>query len=456
MSSVRPPKGMRDFAPVQMRKRNYIFHTISQIFAAHGLEALETPSMENLSTLTGKYGDEGDQLLYKVINSGDFLKDVSSEELNTRNLKKLAPLICEKGLRYDLTVPFARYVAQNHTSLPIPFKRYQIQPVWRADRPQKGRYREFYQCDADIVGTTSLQCEVEMMEIFFEVFTEFKLIDQISICVNNRKILQAVAEVIGAQEKLVPLTVAIDKLDKMGIEQVKEELNSKGIDSNKLNPLFAMNGTNQEKLKVLSAFLASSETGQLGLRELEYVLRRCEKLGIHSPISLTPTLARGLSYYTGLIYEVKLIDASIGTIASGGRYDNLTELFGVKGLSGIGLSFGADRIYDVLEEKSLFPPHLHTGPDVLALNQGEESLDVLYPLCRELRRAGFKVQLYSDDTKIKKQMKYANTIGHRFVAIVGEDEINQKSVSLKNMGNGDQQLFSMEKIDEIIKFLKMS
>lgn len=440
------PKGTRDFGPVEMAKRNYIFNTIKEVYALYGFSQIETPSMENLSTLMGKYGEEGDKLLFKILNSGDFLHGMSADEVANTSTLKLAAKFCEKGLRYDLTVPFARYVVQHRDELQLPFKRYQIQPVWRADRPQKGRYREFYQCDADVVGSDSLINEVELMQIVDTVFTKFGI--RVQIKINNRKILTGIAEVIGEADKIVDITVAIDKLDKIGLEAVNEELRNDGISEEaieKLQPIIKLEGTNDEKLQVIREVLASSEVGLKGVEETQYILDNLKGC-LKNEIQLDLTLARGLNYYTGAIFEVKALDVQIGSITGGGRYDNLTGIFGMPGLSGVGISFGADRIYDVLNQLELYPTDAMTGTQLLFINFGEKETAYCMPIARVAREAGIRTEVYPDSVKMKKQMAYANAKQIPFVALAGENEIAENKLTLKNMVTGEQKLVSQEEL----------
>ena len=435
------PKGTRDFSPLEMAKRNYIFSTIREVFHLYGFQQIETPSMENLSTLMGKYGDEGDKLLFKIQNSGDYFSGLTDEELLSRNAAKLASKFCEKGLRYDLTVPFARYVVMHREELTFPFKRYQIQPVWRADRPQKGRYREFYQCDADVVGSDSLLNEVELVQMIDAVFTRFGV--RVAIKINNRKILSGIAEIIGEADKIVDITVAIDKLDKIGLENVNAELASKGISQeaiDKLQPIILLSGTNEEKLTTLKQVLASSETGLKGVEESEFILHTVAGLGIHSEVELDLTLARGLNYYTGAIFEVKALDVQIGSISGGGRYDNLTGVFGMAGVSGVGISFGADRIFDVLNQLDLYPKEAVNGTQLLFVNFGEKEAAYCLPILAQARAAGIRAEIYPDAAKMKKQMSYANDKNVPFVAIAGENEMLAGQVQLKNMLTGEQSM----------------
>ena len=411
------PKGTRDFSPVEMAKRNYIFDTIREVYALYGFRQIETPAMETLSTLMGKYGEEGDKLLFKVLNSGDYLAKLSDDELMQRNPLHLATKLCEKGLRYDLTVPFARYVVQHRDEIQLPFKRYQIQPVWRADRPQKGRYREFYQCDADVVGSDSLLNEVELMQI-------------------------------------VDITVAIDKLDKIGIDAVNEELRRDGISDEaieKLQPIIALTGTNDEKLATIAQVLAQSEVGMKGVEETRFILDTLKTCGLHNQIDLDLTLARGLNYYTGAIFEVKALDYAIGSITGGGRYDNLTGIFGLPGISGVGISFGADRIYDVLGGLDLYPKEAEQGTQLLFINFGATETAYCLPVLRRCREAGIRTEIYPDSVKMKKQMAYANAKQVSFVVLAGEEEIAQGKLTLKNMATGEQTLVTPEELVEAVK-----
>ena len=441
------PKGTRDFSPIEMSKRNYIFNTIKEVYSLYGFQQIETPAMETLQTLMGKYGEEGDKLLFKVLNSGDFLSKVSDEELQEKNVLHLASRLCEKGLRYDLTVPFARYVVMHREELQMPFKRYQIQPVWRADRPQKGRYREFYQCDADIVGSDSLLNEVELMQIVDTVFTRFGV--RVQIKINNRKILSGIAEAIGEPEKIVDITVAIDKLDKIGLEAVNEELAKDGISSEaieKLQPIISLSGTNDEKLSVISKVLEGSEIGKKGLEETRFILDTLKKCGLKNEIQLDLTLARGLNYYTGAIFEVKALDVQIGSITGGGRYDNLTGIFGMPGLSGVGVSFGADRIFDVLNQLDLYPKEAVDATRLLFINFGEKEMEYCLPIAAQARKEGISTECYPDPVKMKKQMSYANAKNIPFVAIVGENEMAEGKVMLKDMTKGEQRLVTAEEL----------
>ena len=439
------PKGTRDFGPQEMSRRNYIFNTIREVYSLYGFQQIETPAMENLSTLMGKYGEEGDKLLFKILNSGDFLRGISTEDLANGATGHLAAQLCEKGLRYDLTVPFARYVVQHREELTLPFRRYQIQPVWRADRPQKGRYREFYQCDADVVGSDSLLCEVELMQIIDTVFQRFGI--RVCIKINNRKILSGIAEMIGEADKIVDITVAIDKLDKIGLDAVNEELREDGISEEaiqKLQPIINLCGSNAEKIDTMRKVLAGSEVGQKGIDEVEYVLSKLSTL--NSQLELDLTLARGLNYYTGCIFEVKALDVEIGSITGGGRYDNLTGIFGMPGLSGVGISFGADRIYDVLNQLNLYPEEVTTATQVLFINFGEKETDYSLPIIANLRGQGIRCEIYPEASKMKKQMQYANQKGIPFVIMTGETEMAEGKVMLKNMTTGEQKLVSPEEL----------
>ena len=441
------PKGTRDFSPVEMAKRNYIFNTIREVFYRYGFQQIETPSMENLSTLMGKYGEEGDKLLFKIQNSGDYFSGLTDEELLSRNAAKLASKFCEKGLRYDLTVPFARYVVMHRDEITFPFKRFQIQPVWRADRPQKGRYREFYQCDADVVGSNSLLNEVELVQMIDAVFQKFGI--RVSIKINNRKILTGIAEIIGEADKIVDITVAIDKLDKIGLDNVNAELASKGIPQeaiDKLQPIILLSGSNEEKLATLKNVLAASGTGLKGVEESEFILKTIAGLGIQSEVELDLTLARGLNYYTGAIFEVKALDVQIGSLSGGGRYDNLTGVFGMEGMSGVGISFGADRIYDVLNQLDLYPKEAVNGTQLLFVNFGEAEAAYVLPVLAQVRAAGIRAEIYPDAAKMKKQMSYANAKMVPFVAIVGENEMKEGKVMLKNMASGEQSLVTPEEL----------
>lgn len=444
------PKGTRDFSPVEIAKRNYIFDTIKEVYALYGFQQIETPAMESLQTLMGKYGEEGDKLLFRVLNSGDYMSKLSDEELLERNSLRLSSKICEKGLRYDLTVPFARYVVMHRDELQMPFKRYQIQPVWRADRPQKGRYREFYQCDADVVGSDSLLNEVELMQIVDTVFTRFGI--RVQIKINNRKILSGIAEVIGEPDKIVDITVAIDKLDKIGLDKVNEELKADGISDEaiaKLQPIIALSGTNEEKLQTIREVLADSETGLKGVEETQFILDTL-KGSLNNEIQLDLTLARGLNYYTGAIFEVKALDYAIGSITGGGRYDNLTGIFGMPGLSGVGISFGADRIYDVLNGLDLYPKEAVNGTKLLFINFGDKEMTYCLPVVRACRAAGISTEMFPDKAKMKKQMSYANAKAIPFVVLAGDNEIAENKFTLKNMTTGEQHLVTTEELISIV------
>lgn len=447
------PKGTRDFGPVEMARRNYIFETIRKVYALYGFRQIETPATENLSTLMGKYGEEGDKLLFKILNSGDFKNAVSTEDYAEKSAAALASRFCEKGLRYDLTVPFARYVVQHREELQMPFKRYQIQPVWRADRPQKGRYREFYQCDADIVGSDSLLNEVELMQIIDEVFSRFGI--RVSIKINNRKILTGIAEIIGAADKIIDITVAIDKLDKIGIEKVNEELLAAGLNAEQvqtLQPIIDLKGSNAEKVARMRQVLAASETGLKGCDEVAFVLDTLAAAGsLRNEIELDLTLARGLNYYTGCIFEVKALDYAIGSITGGGRYDNLTGIFGMPGLSGVGISFGADRIYDVLNGLDLYPADTAGSVRLLFINFGEREAARCLEYAAAARKKGVSTEVYPDTVKMKKQMAYANAQHIPFVALVGESELAENRLTLKNMETGEQQQLSIEEALAIIE-----
>ena len=446
------PKGTRDFTPTEMANRNYIFNTIKDVFRLYGFQQIETPAMENLSTLMGKYGEEGDKLLFKILNSGDFLNGLSDNELLERNSPKLTTKISEKGLRYDLTVPFARFVVQNRDKITFPFKRYQIQPVWRADRPQRGRYREFYQCDVDVVGSDSLLNELELIQIVDEVYRRLKI--RVVIKINNRKILSGIAEIIGEAEKITDITVAIDKMDKIGLEKVNQEIASKGISQqaiDKLQPILKLSGTNSEKLNQLKAVLSYSDIGMKGIAELETIFGLCEAMKVDTAIELDLTLARGLNYYTGAIFEVKALDVEIGSITGGGRYDNLTGVFGMEGVSGVGISFGADRIYDVLNQLELYPENSVENTRVLFVSFGEKELMYCLPWLNALRAKGINTEIYPESAKMKKQMSYADNKHIPYVAIVGETEMNEGKIMLKNMKSGEQQLCTLIELLAIIQ-----
>ena len=450
------PKGTRDFGPDEMAKRNYIFNTIKSVYALYGFQQIETPAMETLHTLMGKYGDEGDKLLFKILNSGDFLKSTTDEELLSRNPLKLQTKVSEKGLRYDLTVPFARYVVMHQEELQMPFKRYQIQPVWRADRPQKGRYREFYQCDADIVGSDSLLNEVELMQIIDTVFTKFGI--RVQIKINNRKILTGIAEVIGEQEKIIQITTAIDKLDKIGLDAVNAELEKEGLlktSIEKLQPIIQLSGSNDEKLNTIAEVLANSEIGLKGVEEVRFILNTLKQIELKNEIQLDLTLARGLNYYTGAIFEVKALDVEIGSITGGGRYDNLTGIFGMPNLSGVGFSFGADRIYDVLNALDLYPKESISNTQLLFINFGEKETNYVLPFVTKARQANIRTELFPDTVKMKKQMAYANAKHIPFVVLAGDNEIEQGKVTLKNMTTGEQILVSPEDLIEKVTSSKL-
>ena len=448
------PKGTRDFSPIEMAKRNYIFDTIKEVFALYGFQQIETPAMETLQTLMGKYGEEGDKLLFKVLNSGDFMSKVTDQDLVERNSLHLASVLCEKGLHYDLTVPFARYVVMHREELQLPFKRYQIQPVWRADRPQKGRYREFYQCDADVVGSDSLLNEVELIQIIDTVFTRFGI--RVQIKLNNRKILTGIAEVIGAADKIINITVAIDKLDKIGIENVNQELRKNGISDEAialLQPIISLSGSNDEKLDTISRMLASSEIGLKGVEEARFILSTLKSAGLQNEIQLDLTLARGLNYYTGSIFEVKALDMPMGSITGGGRYDNLTGIFGMPGLSGVGFSFGADRIYNAL---NLYPKAVVNTTQVLFINFGDQEAAYCMSKIKAVRDAGISAELYPDNVKMKKQMSYANAKRIPFVVLAGENEIRTQKVTLKVMETGEQQVVDTQQLVNILSARSLS
>ena len=446
------PKGTRDFGPQEMAKRNYIFDTIKQVYQLYGFQQIETPAMETLGTLMGKYGEEGDKLLFKVLNSGDFLSKVTDDELRERNSLHLAAQLCEKGLRYDLTVPFARYVVMHREELQLPFKRYQMQPVWRADRPQKGRYREFWQFDGDIVGSDSLLNEVELMQIVDTVFSRFGV--RVQIKINNRKILSGIAEVIGAADKIVDITVAIDKLDKIGLDNVNAELREDGLTEEqiaKLQPIITLEGTNDEKLDTIAQVLAASETGMRGVEELRYILGTLKTAGLKNEIQLDLTLARGLNYYTGAIFEVKALDVPMGSILGGGRYDNLTGIFGMPGISGVGISFGIDRIFDVLNALDAYPKDAVNGTQLLFINFGERETAYCLPFVAQARAANIRTEIFPDAAKMKKQMSYANAKQIPFVALAGENEMAAGKLTLKNMQTGEQTLVTPDELIAAVK-----
>ena len=445
------PKGTRDFSPEEMAKRNYIFNTIREVYALYGFSQIETPAMETLQTLLGKYGEEGDKLLFKVLNSGDFLSGVEDEELCERNVNRLAARLCEKGLRYDLTVPFARYVVMHRNELTFPFKRYQIQPVWRADRPQKGRYREFYQCDSDIIGSDSLLNEVELLHIIDDVFARLNI--RVAVKLNNRKILSGIAEIIGAPDKIIDITVAIDKLDKIGLDKVNEELRSKELSEEaiaQLQPIILLEGSNESKLQTLRTVLATSEVGLNGVEELEFVMSKIAAYPLRSQLDIDLTLARGLNYYTGAILEVKALDAQIGSITGGGRYDNLTGIFGLPNVSGVGMSFGADRIYDVMTQLDLFPATSIQATQVMFVNFGDKEADVCMQHAALFRSNGIRTEVYPETAKMKKQMSYADAHHIPYVALVGESEIEAGKIALKNMITGEQQLVTPQEAITLI------
>src|SRR5574344_311898 len=446
------PKGTRDFSPIEMAKRNYIFDTIRSVYDLYGFQQIETPAMETLQTLLGKYGEEGDKLLFKILNSGDYLNGISDQEIAEHNTLKLASRLCEKGLRYDLTVPFARFVVMHREELQLPLKRYQIQPAWRADRAQKGRYREFYQCDADVVGSNSLRNEVELMQIVDTVFTKFGV--RVQIKINNRKILSGIAEVIGEADKIVDITVAIDKLDKIGIESVNAELREDGISDEaieKLQPIIALTGSSDDKLQTISEVLKESEVGLKGVEETRFIRDTLKRTGLNNEIQLDLTLARGLNYYTGAIFEVKALDVQIGSITGGGRYDNLTGIFGMDGVSGVGISFGADRIFDVLNTLDLYPKDAVNSTKLLFINFGEKETAYCLPILKKVRETGICSEIYPDSVKMKKQMSYANAKNIPFVALAGESEINEGKITLKNMTTGEQKMVMIDELIEIMK-----
>lgn len=446
------PKGTRDFSPVEMAKRNYIFDTIRSVYSLYGFRQIETPAMETLQTLLGKYGEEGDKLLFRVLNSGDYLSKVTDEQLKDMNSVALSSKICEKGLRYDLTVPFARFVVMHRDEIQLPFKRYQIQPVWRADRPQKGRYREFYQCDADIVGSDSLLNEVELVQIMDTVFQRLGI--RVQIKINNRKLLSGIAEIVGEADKIVDITVAIDKLDKIGLDKVNEELRADGISEEaiaKLQPVISLSGTNAEKLQTMGNFLADSEIGMKGIEELRFMLEVAGKVELKNELQLDLTLARGLNYYTGAIFEVKALDTPMGSITGGGRYDNLTGIFGMPGISGVGISFGADRIYDVLNTLNLYPKEITTNTQVLFINFGEKEAEYCLPILCKARENGIRTELFPDSAKMKKQMSYANANNIPFVVLAGDNEMQSGVVTLKNMETGEQKQVTPDELIVIVK-----
>ena len=441
------PKGTRDFSQQEMAERNYIFDTIRSVFRKFGYSQIETPAMENLSTLLGKYGDEGDKLLFRILNSGDAFANVDMD-------KPLAPQVCEKGLRYDLTVPFARYVVQHQNEISFPFKRFQIQPVWRADRPQKGRYREFYQCDVDVIGSRSQLCELELVQIADEVFNKLGI--NVIIKINNRKVLSGLAEVCGAPDKIIDITVAIDKLDKIGLDAVKAELKEKGLGDQAiaiLEPVLCLQGSNEERLQAMRTILAGSESGQKGLDELEQLLGYIAAAGIGNRVELDLSLARGLNYYTGAIFEIKAADYIIGSISGGGRYDNLTGIFGLPDMSGVGISFGADRIYDVLKALDKFPQSLGSSTTLLFANMGQAECAYILPLSIALREKGLSVEIYPDSSKLKKQFDYADRKHIPFLSICGQSEIDSATIQIKDLQSGEQRSFGKDELQEMLDFV---
>lgn len=446
------PRGTRDFSPEEMRKRNYIFDTLREIFRKYGFQQIETPAMENLSTLLGKYGDEGDKLLFRILNSGDFLKEVSAAEIDNYELNAISSKICEKGLRYDLTVPFARYVVQHRNDISFPFKRFQIQPVWRADNPQKGRYREFFQCDVDVVGSDSLLNEVELIQIIDEAFGKMGVNTVIKL--NNRKILTGIADYIGEPDRIVDITIAIDKLDKIGWERVQEELSERGLAEGAIKELKSIvqvvNYNNTEKLDFLEKVLFASEVGLAGVNELRTILGYLDILAVKTTVEIDLTLARGLNYYTGAIFEVKALDVEMGSICGGGRYDNLTGIFGMPGVSGVGISFGADRIFDVLNQLDKYPKDTNQGTQVLFINFGEKEERYCLPLLSQLRQKGINAELYPGSAKMKKQMSYADTKKIPYVALIGENEMQQNLISLKDMVSGEQKSVNLDQLTDFI------
>ena len=433
------PKGTRDFSPLEMARRNYIFDTVKAVFKLYGFQQIETPAMENLSTLTGKYGEEGDKLLFKILNSGDFLSKANENDLSAKNSLKTTFQIAEKGLRYDLTVPFARYVVQYQSDINFPFRRYQIQPVWRADRPQKGRYREFYQCDVDIIGSNSLLNEYELIQIVDMIFTRLGI--NVTVKINNRKVLAGIAETIGEADRIIDITIAIDKLEKIGLEKVNEELAEKGVSQSaifKLQPILKLSGNNEEKLDKIEQVIKATETGRKGVEELKTIFGYLKTGNVATPVELDLTLARGLNYYTGAIFEVKANDVQIGSITGGGRYDDLTGIFGLPDISGVGISFGADRIYDVMEQLNLFPKDHTISTKVLFINFGKAEENYCLPLLEQIRRAGIASEIYPSEEKMKKQMNYANKKGVKFVVLAGDAEIAKNEVTVKDMESGEQ------------------
>ena len=447
------PKGTRDFSQLEMVRRNYIFDTIRKNFQLFGFQPIETPAMENLSTLLGKYGEEGDKLLFRILNSGDFLSDIKQSTIQSETSKDIAPLISEKGLRYDLTVPFARFVVQHQNEITFPFKRFQIQPVWRADRPQKGRYREFFQCDVDVIGSVSLFNEVELVQITDQIFTQLNI--PVKILLNNRKILFGIAESIGAPEKLSDITMAMDKLDKIGLEKVTEELQQRGLPDTaigKLLPLIRLEGTTCDKIEFLNACFSQSETGKKGLEEISYLTKYLKEINLNNKFDFDIRLARGLNYYTGTIIEVKAVESTIGSVCGGGRYDDLTGIFGLPNVSGVGISFGADRIYDVMNEGGLFPEVLQSTTKVLFLNFGPEEERYCIPLLSKLRTSGIPAEFYPDNAKLKKQMEYADKKNIPFVALIGKDEMESGMITLKDMRSGEQNAVDYDALKNILLF----
>lgn len=445
------PKGTRDFTPAEVAKRNYIFDTIKEVYLLYGYQQIETPAMENLSTLMGKYGEEGDKLLFKILNSGNYLSAIDGDDLQAGDSAKTAVKIADRGLRYDLTVPFARFVVMHRNEITFPFKRFQIQPVWRADRPQRGRYREFFQCDADVVGSDSLLNEVELIQIIDEVFNRLHI--NVAVKLNNRKILSGIAEIIDESERITDITVAIDKLDKIGLDKVNEELRERGVSEQaieKLQPIIKLEGSNSEKLDTLREVLAASETGLKGVEEIAYILDKSAQMGLRCEVQLDLTLARGLNYYTGAIIEVKALDVEIGSITGGGRYDNLTGIFGMPDVSGVGISFGADRIYDVLTQLDQFPESSKQGAQVLFVNFGEKEENYILPMLSKLRQKGVRAEIYPESAKMKRQMTYANNNNISYVALVGENEINEGKITLKNMKSGEQGMLTVEEVIETL------
>ncbi len=453
MSVQKPsiPKGTRDFSPLEMVRRNYIFDKIRKTFQLFGFQPIETPAMENLSTLLGKYGEEGDKLLFRILNSGDFLSEIKQSGITTENSKDIAPLISEKGLRYDLTVPFARFVVQHQNEITFPFKRYQIQPVWRADRPQKGRYREFFQCDVDVIGSDSLYNEVELVQITDQIFAQLQI--PVKILINNRKILYGIAESIDAAEKLSDITMAIDKLEKIGLEKVKEELQQRGLPDkaiDKIIPVITLDSTICDKIDFLNAYFIHSETGRKGLEEISYLIEYLKGLELHNKFDFDIRLARGLNYYTGTIIEVKPLESSIGSVGGGGRYDDLTGIFGLPNVSGVGISFGADRIYDIMNECGLFPEVLQSTTKILFINFGTEEEKYCISLLSTLRASAIPAEFYPENAKLKKQMEYANRKNIPFVALVGKDEMESGSITLKDMKSGEQKAVSFEELKNVL------